>query len=285
MNDLKNSVIADIFSYDDFRTLLNNYIEQEVQLNSNFSKRSFAKKCGFTNHSSLLYILSGRRNATPKSVKLLLKGLGLNEKDEQYFRVLVNFTQTTSRDERATLFKKMNKLRKNILFRNVKRSQLSFYENWHNAVIRELVISSDWNGDFEKLGKYVSPPIKAKDAEKSFNLLIELGMIVEENGEYFAHATNITPSTEIPILYLKQARNDLFLEAIRANDRYSPKERYYDCITMDVCQENYDKIRELTDKYFQQVLELTEVSPKKKKSRIFQLNLQLFPLSTEYPRC
>ena len=82
-----------IFDTHDYREFLKNQLEYWKSINPQYSFRAFAEKMGI-NSLTLLRIMDGKRNFTARTLPLFVKHLKLNQREIEYFELLVLFNQT-----------------------------------------------------------------------------------------------------------------------------------------------------------------------------------------------
>ncbi len=278
MDSKKNETIKKLFEYRDFKLFLEDFIAENNKKFDWYSKRYFAKLAGFKSHSHINYILSGKRNATEESISKILSALKLDADEEQFFVNLVKFNQAKNDRDRSKYQLNLSSLKEKLEYRKLDKSMVEFYSKTYHAVVRELVVYSDWNGNYEKLAKYVQPQISTKEAEDSVKLLIGLELVKKENEKYFLNSPAVE-SGDIPLYYLKKARKDMILASVDAAENNSPKERFYNNLTVSVDEKRYEVIRKLTEEYIENIENAVMFQEDEDLQRVYQFNIQMFPLS------
>ena len=89
-----------VYDYRDYRAFLRDWWEHRKGIDRRLSLRSFARRAGYESFSLYRNIASGLRNLTPRYLPGFQKALGLNEREQEFFALLVDFTH--SRDPRRT---------------------------------------------------------------------------------------------------------------------------------------------------------------------------------------
>ena len=270
-------ITEEIFGYDDYRTFLRDYF-QECKANQKFfSHRYFAQKAGFSSSSFFAHVMEGKRNLTQNSLKKMIQGIGLEGRAAAFFESLVKFNQSKDLGEKERWFKQVVQLRRHSKFYKLNKKQWSFYEEWYYPVIRELAVYSHWKGDYKKLAKSITPKITETQAKKAVNSLVEMGLLIKrENGSYAQHQEVISAGP-IPPSLISNTKKELLLRAMEASDSMRPRERHISgatlAITMEIYEEICEDLENLRRKVLEKALDASSVD------RIYQLNLQLFPIS------
>lgn len=270
----------DIYKYDDFKHFLDMFFIAQKK-KSGLSIRNFAQRAGFGSHSSIIHYISGKRQVTKNSLLKLIKGLGLTGKEAKYFKTLVQYNQSVSKDERELLATTLKALREKSNFFEMHQLQLRYFKKWYNPVIRELVVYSNWKDDYKKLASMIIPPISEEEAKDSVTLLLNLDLIRSDGEKYCLTNTVLLPGN-IPSFIYKDARNDMMERAKDASHFFSSKERYILNYTYSISEESEAKIREVLQN-LEDELEAIMISDKEESySKVAQLNIQNFPLTKKY---
>ena len=273
-----NKISDDIFSYEDYREFLKDFFSEQKRLKTIFSYRYFASKSGFSSASFLVYILKGERNLSLKSIQKFLTGLNLKGKPARYFETLVLYNQTDSTKEKKELYNKLKKLRSNTKFSKLNKAQYSLYDEWYYQVIRELVVLSDWDNDYKKLSKLVRPHITEQEAKGAVETLETIGLIEKKDGKFVQ--TNSTITAEgTPSFIIKKTRAELIQKGAEAAEVMTPKERYIAGTTLSVGEKAYNEITKLLDDVRANISKIAIDEDVENIEKVYQLNLQIFPVS------
>ena len=272
------NTVNNIYKYDDYRKFIEDFIDENQSINSWYSKRYFAKVAEFKSHSHINYILTGARNATPASIEKILSVLKLDEAQTTYFVNLIKYNQAKTDLDREKYFSILSSIRQKIEYIKLDKPMVEFYSKWYHAIIRELVVYSNWKGDYKKLSKMVEPEISTREAEESVKLLLKLELVKEDNDLFVLHSPAVE-SGDIPINYLKKARKDMIVASINAAEKTNPSERFYNNLTLSVDRQRYDIIRKLTEEYVENIESAVMAQDDTNLERVYQFNIQMFPLS------
>ena len=85
--------MVDVFSYLDYRQLLQDLYADRKKTDPTLSYRSLAKKVGFNSAGFFTNILRGKRGISAQIVEKFSKFFKLKIKERQYFELLVNANQ------------------------------------------------------------------------------------------------------------------------------------------------------------------------------------------------
>jgi uncharacterized protein (TIGR02147 family) len=271
-------IMAAIFSYFDFREFLKADFAQRKTRNPGFSIRAMAAKLGL-NSGTLTRIFNEKRNIGKNLLPKFIKFLGLRSKEAEYFTYLVEFCQAKSERQRMAGYRELVKLR-NGRTKEVSESRYTFYEEWYFTAIRELLRFFPFKGDYQALSKMLDPPISVLEAKRAISLLTGLGFIDKVGSSYVARENCISTGEIWQGTAIERFHQDMLKKAIEAIDKISRQERDYSTMTMGYSKEGYKKVRELLKRTRDELTRIEECD--RGHSRVYQINMQLFPLSKPY---
>lgn len=273
--------MINLFEYLNYREFLKDAYEERHASDWRFSHRYIAEKAGFDG-SMFNKILQGKRNLTSRLVSVFADIFCRDNREKQYFSDMVSFNQAKNHSESRQYLEKLVAT-KECKVEEVARDQFEYFDHWYHAVIRELVTFYPYVGDDAALGLMVRPPITASQVKSSISLLERLSMIRKnpETGFYEQTQGLISSGSESYSTAVNSYIQQNLDVATTAMDRFSREERNLATLAF-ACDENtYAELVEMVRRFRREVL--AKVGQCQKPNRIFQLGMQLFPLSDPYP--
>jgi uncharacterized protein (TIGR02147 family) len=266
-----------IYEYSDYRQYIKDYYNYNKNRNANFSYRYLSSKAGINSASFFKSIIEGERNLTKSTLLKTCLALKLSNQEAEYFENLVFFNQTKSLKEKNIYFDKLIGFQKLKNQKIVSKEEYSFYEEWYHPVIRELAALIDFNDDFSHLASKVFPSISSKQAKLSVQLLLELGFLKNENGRYVQNDPIISSGNSIRAHQIVHFQIKMLHKAIESYESIPVEERLMSSTTFSVSADAFEyfkrKIRELRS----HLLETARLD--EKSNRVYQMNINLFPVS------
>jgi len=272
-------VLPNLFQYSDYREFLKDCYATNKARNANFSYRYLSLKAGINSSAFFKYVIEGKRNLSKGTLLKACHALGLKDRDAEYFENLVFFNQAKTIREKNLHFEKLTKLRGSYDVKRVEASQYAFYGQWYHSAIRELLEITPHRGDFRALAQTVVPGITPKQAQESVELMHRLGLIRKDAQGRWRQADPVLSSAGDPLAHQTVANFQIkMLDLAReAFDRWKSEERMMSSTTFSVSKESLDLFRKKIRQLRSELLELARLD--EKPSRVYQLNLNLFPLS------
>ncbi len=272
--------MINVFEYIEYRILLKDLYEYKKREQPSFSYRYIGNKVGFKSAGFFSNILQGKRNISNHIIFKFAELFKFNKKETEYFEMLVMYDQSKQHDRKKYYFERLLAMRKSKVHQ-ITADQYEYFDNWYNVAIRELLNYFPFRGDYQELAKKLNPPITPKEARKSVELLLRLGLIEEkEDHTYRVTHKTITTVPKVPLVAVhnfQHATMDLAKEAI---DRFPFEKRSVSTLTLSLSEEVYKTIEEKLAIFRRDVLDLVK-NDMKRIDRVYQFNFQIFPLSEE----
>ncbi|MBN1130742.1 MAG: TIGR02147 family protein, partial [Chitinispirillaceae bacterium] len=269
-----------LFSYIDYRLFLKDHYEEQKKNSRFFSYRYFAQKAGINSPNFLKQIIESKRNLTVLTIDKFITALKLNEKEAQFFRHLVLFNQSKSAQEKQVHYAVMLSMMHTVKEQRLTALQHEYYTHWFVPVIREMVNLHHFNGDCKKLAAVVSPPISVREARFAIKLLKKLGFIEPQpDGSFRQTAAAIISDSSVARMAVRSFNREMLRKAEIALDSTPVEERQIYGVTIGISKACYDVLAAEMAAFRDRVVAIT--SSDKNSSRVYQMHLQLFPLSRD----
>lgn len=267
-----------IFSYIDYRWYLKEYYEEQKANSRCFSYRYFSMKAGINSPSFLKQVIESERNLTPLTINKFITALKFTEKEAAYFRHLVLFNQAKSANEKQEHYVVMLSMMHTVKELKLNALQHEYYNHWFVPIVRELICLYNFRDDFKKIADAVTPPIQINDARFAVKLLKKLGMIESlSDGSYRQTDTAVVSDSTIGRMAVRSFNREMIKKAEAALDTISIDQRQIYGMTIGVSKECYDVLTAEMQAFRDRIV--TIVNRDMRSDCVYQLNMQLFPLS------
>jgi len=268
--------MSTIYQYLDYQQFLREYYEEKKKTSPFFTYRYMGNKLGL-DPGFLVKVFQGKMHLSLKSLPPFTSVLKLEEREAEYFELLVRYGRATSAREIKIYFEKLLK------FRNtdpgiIDATQYEFYQKWYYSAIRELIGFFDFKGDYRTLASKLSPAISAMEAKKAIGLLDRLGLIKKDSlGRYRQAGAFITTGEKWQSAAIHSFQKETIRLAAESLDRHPKKHRDISTITVSVSHKDLDEIRERIHEFHQSILNIKNDNP---ADCVYQINIQVIPLSS-----
>ncbi len=268
---------VNVFNYTNHREFLQAFYDVNKKEKKQFSYRWFNSRVGLASPSHLKDIITGRSNVGHKTLTKLVKGLGLKKKESEFFEHVVYFNQAKTLEEKNEYLEKIRLLRSPNPARIVNEFEQSLFGHWVWVALREMVLLDDFKEDPDQISKRFYEKVSSKQIETAISKLIKLGFLKRKNGKLVQSERHIVSSDEVRSLIMQSFHKQMLERAIQAID-LPVSQRELAGLTIALSQDEFEDLKEKIKEFRK-----TTISKLKKPRKVYQLNIQLFPLvkSTE----
>lgn len=266
----------DLYRYYDYQAYLRDYYDWRKGVHAYFSLRYIGGKVGL-DAGLVVKILQGKRHLSVKKIPAFAELMKLAKRRAEYFELLVLYGRAKTDREARRHFERL------ITFtglggKPLDRSQFEFYQEWYYTAVRELLHIHPFRGDYEALAALLVPAITPKEARKAVALLERLGMIRKDGGDAYALTDKyITTGEDWRSLAVKDFQRKALELAGHALEKVPREARDISTVSLTIDGQGMEKIRERVHQFHQDMLEISEQCGT--GDRVYQVNLQIFPLS------
>jgi uncharacterized protein (TIGR02147 family) len=252
------------------------YKERKAE-DSHFSYRYIAQKAGFSSAGFFTKILQGTSNISPAFIFRFAEVFKLTKVQTDYFELLVLFNQATLNSEKRHYFEKIVAMRKSRV-KTLDPVQFELFNKWYYVAIRELLDVHLFSDDYKELAKKVYPPIKPSEAKEAIATLEKLGLIKRDPNGYFKRLDAIVSSgDEWESLVIQKYQSETMELAREALYSVPKPQRDISTLTLSISEAGLSRMKEKIRECRRELLEIAKAD--ESADRVYQLNLQLFPLS------
>ncbi len=267
-----------LFNYLDYRSFLRDFYESRKKSETFFSYRYMANKLKM-DHSLLVKILSGKRHIANNAIESFIIFCKLGKREGQYFETLVHFEKATSKEQSRLYFEALLNL-KGYKASTIMRHQYEYFQKWYNAAVRSLLDIYTFKGDYKELALQLNPPITVPQAKKAISLLTQLKFIKKEkDGSYYVTDAHVTTGEMWQNLAISAYQKETIQMSSTSLDRDPKENRDISSVTMSIDKECFDDVKEILRECRSSVIKRVDSIADNLTDRVYQLNMQLIPLS------
>jgi uncharacterized protein (TIGR02147 family) len=269
--------MVDIFKYLNYCQFLSDALTERKRKNPHFSYRYIShflhlKSSGFMN-----WVIQGRRKLPEALVPRIADLFTLNDREREYFALMVKYNHCVSIPDREILFKQLigfQKKKSSI----VKPRQLQLFTRWYYLAIRELLRVLPFRDDFQRLSVTLRPKIKSRQAREAVELLQKIGLIGRgDDGSFKPIETLITTGEVWESELIKNLQIHFVEMGKNAIVSIPKKERDISNLTFCASEKTMRSISDEIAALRQKILAMSEND--READTVYQCNMQLFPIS------
>ena len=243
-----------------FRTYLHQELARRSKSNPTYSLRAFARQLNMDS-SFLSKLLSGQRSVTNKTIERLGERLGFGPNEYRTFLQPV---------------RKQKNIANKPLFHELDNDMFSLIADWYHYAILELIQVNNFQANIPWVAKALG--ISFGQASDAVNRLKRLNMLEIKNGEWTnISGNNTTISNRFSSQALRQLQKQILEQSIYALENTPFEQRDQSSITFCVSEDLLPEAKEKIKKFRRELMTFLESG--KKKSKVYQLSISLFPVS------
>lgn len=267
-----------IFGFLDVRDYLRQAYAAEKRRNAVFSHRYIAREMGSRSPAFFNDILNGRQQLNLTQARGFVRLFRLGRKDAEHFEDMVLYAQAKTEKDKAYYLDKLTAQSAAGGYATLELFQMEYFKKWYYAGVRELLGIYDFRGNYEELASLLDPAVTPGEALDAIQVLLRLKLIKKvAHGRYERLARVVGSVDAAKAEWIRPAIQGNLDLAQRAFQIHPPAIRPFSYLTISVSESAIAHIDREMDLLRERILKL--VTQDKGVDRIYQMNLQLFPLS------
>lgn len=262
-----------------YRDIINDEYKYRNRENSSYSLRAFARDLAIS-PSQLSDVMKGKIGLSSKKALEVAKRLGLNEKEGLCFKALVEIEHGRSPQivETAQKFLTLNSYDDN--FSSLSTDAFQVISDWQHFAILSAMELADYDGTVAFLARKLG--LGLNDAEDAIKRLLKEDYIDLKDGKFIVKELRLKTTSGVPSSALKKFHKQHLQKSLRAIDEVSLDLRDVTSMTMAIDVTKIPAAKEMI-KHFRR--ELCRFLEDGKKTEVYNMNIQLVPLSVKEDVC
>ena len=266
-----------LFDYTNYRDFLRDKYDELKNESSSFSYRYFSMKCGYSSPNFLKLVTEGKRNLSQESVKKFSHFFKFDKNEKIYFEKLVKLNQAKCTSERAETAKE---ILKSTLFNRVHplaKDQFEYTSKWYYVAVRELLATENHPLGVKRISELIFPKVSETKIKRALEILIRLKMVKKINNRFVQTEEVVSTGDEVTYSGVADYHREMMRLASNSIDEISREHRDISGVAIGLSDEGIKELKQMIQAFRKDVLELSERD--KKKRVVYQVSLQMFPLS------
>jgi len=268
----------DIFAYTDYRQYLADYYVAAKGNVRGFSYRFLARRAGFAAPNFIKLVIDRKRNLGSESVHRVADALKMSGEEHRFFVALVDFDQAEDAISKNSAFERVSASKRFRQARRIDTALFDYLSHWYYPAVRELAARPDFVDQPEWVAARILPRIKPKEARAALDTLLELGLLVRgEDGRLGRGEPTLDSGHEVGALGVGNYHRAMLERAAEAIALVPQSERDLSAITVCVAADRIPEIKRRLQDFREQLIGYCDEDAN--PERVYQINIQLFPLS------
>jgi uncharacterized protein (TIGR02147 family) len=229
--------------------------------------------------SYVIKVLQKGLHISSKKIDAFIKLLDLDEPASKYFETLVHFGRAKSVSQQKLYFERLFSL-SSIKAQRLELHQYEFFQKWYYSAVWTIINCVPFDGDFHALAEICMPAITVWEAKRAVRLLEKLELIKKnEDGKHYTTGQNLSTGWKWLSQIIEDNQREMIRLAGESIGRFDKDARDISTITLGIDEKVMPEIREHIRQFRMSLIKL--VNSYAGTGRVYQLNVQLFPLSAD----
>ncbi len=269
---------VDVFAYHDYRVFLADFYAAKKP--QGFSYRAFSTAAGLGAPNYLQLVILGKRNLSQEMATTFANTCGLGREATRYFQTLVAFNQATTIESRNTHYASLASFARYRRAHKLALAEAAYHSTWYLPAVRELTASPQFHNDPAWIGATLQPNISVDEATHAIETLLQLGLLhKDENGQLKQRNSFVSTGALPGGLHLRNYHAEMMKRATVAMELFPSHQRDMTSLTMCISADAFERIKTRLADLRREIVDMCETDVAARQ--VFQLNLQLFPLSRD----
>jgi uncharacterized protein (TIGR02147 family) len=244
----------------------------------------FSAAANIRSPNYLKMIIEGKRNLSDDMIGKFGKALGFNKEQTEELRFLVHFTQATDPADRNLFLKKLSEHRVTTKLKSgeIDRKTWEKVPNWVAWIIYAMVDQEGVSFDTQSLKKVLRGKASEDEIETALTTLFAAGELKrdEATGEIRKNRNLIESPEDVPVALVRKLQSQLMYLGLESLYQDQPTEREFGSLTLSLTKTEFEELKFKLRQMRKAMHKDNSIARMKEKGeRVYQLNIQLFPVT------
>lgn len=286
----ENPIVPDLSDFMDYRLYLRDFYNFKRRITAQdlrpYSYAIFASAADIKSPNYLKLVIDGQRNLSDGMAEKFARAAGLNRNSTEEFIALVRYTQAQDPVERSQYLKSLSDIRVQSKMNSgeINAKTWDSIPGWVSWMILQLVEIRALNLEPSNIARILNGKVNADAVRKAIDGLIASNLLERDPVTMGLKKTRhlMESPREMPPDMIRKLQTELILLGLDSLFKDSTKEREFGTLTLSLTRDEFEKLKfEMKHLRKRWQREYTDHPPTGKPERLYQFNVQLFPLSDE----
>jgi len=284
------AIPPDISDYLDYRLYLRDFYRHKKFITKNdlrpYSYQLFSAAANIKSPNYLKMIIEGQRNLSEEMIAKFAKALGLNKDQSEEFLYMVKLNQADDTSERNIYLKKISEIRveQKLKSGEIDRKTWEKIPNWVAWILYAMIDQEGVSFSTKNLKDLLRGKASEQEIEAALNSLLASGEIKKDaaTGVIKKSHNLIESPEEIPVALIRKLQTQLMYLGLESLYQDAPQDREFGTLTMSLTKEEFEEIKFKLRQLRKSIHKDNSIARADKKGeRVYQLNIQLFPVTNK----
>jgi uncharacterized protein (TIGR02147 family) len=269
---------VNVFAYLDYREALRALYAHKKANEYGFSHRAFSRRAGLKSVNFLKLVMEGERNLSAEVAPRFAAALGLDGAESDYFCALVDYNQARTSRDRSAAHQRLVRQQPQRAVRELDAQHAAYHTHWYIPAIRELAVRADFRAEPAWVARMLEPSITVAQAKKALEVLTALGLLsADEHGQLRPVDAHVSTGLAPLGHQIADYHRAMIARAGQSIDLFERSEREIASLTLCIDEAVLPELKQKLQAFRRELMLFAEASGQ--RTRVVQVNFQLFPLS------
>jgi uncharacterized protein (TIGR02147 family) len=282
--------LPNVSDYLDYRLYLHDFYLYKKHITKNdlrpYSYQLFSAAANIKSPNYLKMIIEGQRNLSDDMIGKFAKALSLNKDQTEEFTYMVKLSQAEDTSERNIYLKKISEVRveQKLKSGEIDRKTWEKIPNWVAWILYAMIDQEGISFTTKNLKDLLRGKASEQEIEASLNSLLASGEIKKDptTGEIKKSHSLIESPEDIPVALVRKLQTQLMYLGLESLYQDAPQDREFGTLTMSLTKDEFEDIKFKLRQIRKSIHKDNSIARKEKKGeRVYQLNIQLFPVTNK----
>ncbi|MFN8846517.1 MAG: TIGR02147 family protein [Bdellovibrionales bacterium] len=249
-----------------------------------YNYQMFSAAANIKSPQYLRLIIEGKRNLSDDMVAKFSKALNLNREQTDELLVLVHYTQATDPSERNRYLKTLMEFRVSQKIKSGEIDSKAFEQipGWVTWILHSMTDLKGVKFDIQTLKSLLGDKATQDEIQESLDKLLKSGQLVRdpETQELKKSRPLMENADNIPVALVRKLQAELLYLGMESLFQDDPLEREFGTVTLSLTEKEFEEIKfKLRQMRKQMTKDNSIARAQGPGERIYQLNIQLFPVT------
>ena len=280
--------VPELSQYMDYRKYLGDFYaykrEQTKKDIRPYSYQMFSAAANIKSPQYLRLIIEGKRNLSIDMVAKFAKALNLQKEQTEELKNLVNYTQATDPSERNRFLKELMEKRVNQKIKSGEIDSKAWEKvpGWVAWILYTMVDQKNVTFETAQLKQLLGEKATVDEIQDALKKLLAAGELVRdpETGAIKKARPIMENADNIPVALVKKLQAELLYLGMESLFQDDPTEREFGTVTLSLTENEFEEIKFKLRQMRKQMTKDNSIARSQGEGdRIYQLNIQLFPVT------
>lgn len=278
----------ELSKYMDYRPFLKDFYEYKRLSTQNtirpYTYAMFSAAADIKSPNYLKMIVDGKRNLSEDMIGKFARAMSLSKDHSEEFKLLVLYSQSTDPAQRNIYLRAINEARveQKLKSGEIDRKTWDKIPNWVAWIIYTMVDQKDVEFNATQIKNLLRGKVSQEDVDGALTSLFSSGELIKDPvTQEVKKAHNLMESAdEVPVALVRKLQAQLMYLGLESLFQDSATEREFGSLTMSLSKSEFEDLKFQLRKFRKSIHKDNSIARTTSKGeRVYQLNIQLFPLT------